>query len=330
MVFFSKMSRVNLPKMRFVTSCNGKLYKICRMTGGRPGTAIIIFAMKILAFETSCDETAVAVVENGTKVLSNVIFSQIDLHKELGGVVPEIAAREHILKIIPVLDEALRVAKVGFDDIDAIAVTKEPGLISSLLTGIVTASTVLTVSGGHNELVLMKGHCDFEVLGETLDDAAGEAFDKVARLLELGYPGGPAISKIAEKGTAKYKFPRAWLGKDSFDFSFSGLKSEVARVIAKNELTDEFKADCAGSFEEAVCDVLSEKLIRAARKFGAKEVHLAGGVSANKRLRKMVAERLGTEAILRCPTRIEYCTDNGAMVAGAGYFMASRNLKKSI
>jgi len=355
-----------LPKMRFVTSCNGKLYKICRMTGGRPGTAIIIFAMKILAFETSCDETAVAVVENGTKVLSNVIFSQIDLHKELGGVVPEIAAREHILKIIPVLDEALRVAKVGFDDIDAIAVTKEPGLISSLLTGIVTASTlalasrkplihvnhihghiyanwldrdideikfpilVLTVSGGHNELVLMKGHCDFEVLGETLDDAAGEAFDKVARLLELGYPGGPAISKIAEKGTAKYKFPRAWLGKDSFDFSFSGLKSEVARVIAKNELTDEFKADCAGSFEEAVCDVLSEKLIRAARKFGAKEVHLAGGVSANKRLRKMVAERLGTEAILRCPTRIEYCTDNGAMVAGAGYFMASRNLKKSI
>ncbi len=327
--------------------------------------------MKILGIETSCDETAVAVVENGTKVLSNVIFSQIDLHKELGGVVPEIAAREHILKIIPVLDEALGVAKVGFDDIDAIAVTKEPGLTSSLLTGIVTAETlalalkkplvhvnhieghiysnwldrdmdeikfpvvVLTVSGGHNELVLMKGHCDFEVLGETLDDAAGEAFDKIARLLELGYPGGPAISKIAEKGTAKYKFPRAWLGKDSFDFSFSGLKSDVARVASRERsgrpINNEFKADCARSFEEAVCDVLSEKLIRAARKFGAKEVHLAGGVSANKRLRKMVAERLGTGAILRYPTRIEYCTDNGAMVAGAGWFLAkSRETKNKV
>lgn len=313
--------------------------------------------MKILGIETSCDETAVSVVENGTKVLSNIIFSQIALHKKLGGVVPEIAAREHILKIITVLDEALRAAKIGFDDIAAIAVTKEPGLISSLLTGIVTAETlalalkkplihvnhieghiyanwlerdrdeikfpivVLTVSGGHNELVLMKGHCDFEVLGETLDDAAGEAFDKVARLLELGYPGGPAISKVAEKGALKYKFPRAWLSKDSFDFSFSGLKSEVARVVAKNKLTDKFKADCARSFEDAVCDVLSEKLMKAARKFGAKEVHLAGGVSANKRLRKMVANKLSLEAVLRYPVRVEYCTDNGAMVAGAGYFM---------
>ncbi len=299
--------------------------------------------MKILGIETSCDETAVAVVENGTKVLKNIIYSQIDMHAKTGGVVPEVAAREHILKIIPALDE------INLDEIDAIAVTQGPGLISSLLTGTVTASTmalvlekplipvnhieghiyanwlerdaseiqfpivVLTVSGGHNELVLMRGHGDFEVIGETLDDAAGEAFDKVARLLGLGYPGGPYISKAAEDGNPnKYDLPRAWLSPDSFDFSFSGLKTAASRLPLEDT------NNVAASFQEAVCDVLSEKLRRAAEKFGAKEVHLAGGVSANTRLREMVAERISLP--LRFPKKIAYCTDNASMIAVAGYF----------
>ncbi len=299
--------------------------------------------MKILGIETSCDETAVAVVEDGTKVLANIIYSQIDLHAQTGGVVPEVAAREHITKIIPAL------AEIDLDSIDAIAVTQTPGLVSSLLTGTVTASTlalvldkplipvnhieghiyanvlereadsinfpivVLTVSGGHNELVLMRDHGDFEVIGETLDDAAGEAFDKVARMLGLGYPGGPAISKSAENGDgAKYDLPRAWLEKGSFDFSFSGLKTAVSRLPLED------KDNVAASFQEAVCDVLSEKLRRAAEKFGAKEVHLAGGVSANRRLREMVAQRV--DLPLKFPKKIEYCTDNAAMIAAAGYY----------
>ena len=238
--------------------------------------------MKILGIETSCDETAVAVVEDGTRVLKNVIYSQIAVHAKTGGVVPEVAAREHILKMIPALRE------VDLDSIDAIAVTQRPGLISSLLTGTVTASTmalvldkplipvnhihghiysnwlgrddavlfpvvVLTVSGGHNELILMRGHGDFEVLGETLDDAAGEAFDKVARMLGLGYPGGPEISRVALEGDgAKYDLPRAWLKKESLDFSFSGLKTATSRLPLEDT------ANVAASFQEATCDVLSE------------------------------------------------------------------------
>ncbi|MFA6529056.1 MAG: tRNA (adenosine(37)-N6)-threonylcarbamoyltransferase complex transferase subunit TsaD [Candidatus Gracilibacteria bacterium] len=335
--------------------------------------------MKILSFETSCDETAVAVIENGTnefayandsnnmgrsglRVLHSAIFSQIDIHKEIGGVVPEVAAREHIIKIIPVLDEALTKSGVSLQEIDAIAVSNKPGLISSLLTGTVTASTlalalgkpiipvnhihghiyanwldrdadeiqfpivVLTVSGGHNELVLMKEHCSFEVLGETLDDAAGEAFDKVARLIGLGYPGGPAISKAAVNGD-KYKFdlPRAWLKKGSLDFSFSGLKSAVARVVAVHKIDTKFQADMSASFQEAVCEVLSEKLLIAARKYNAKEIHLAGGVSANKRLREVVAEKAVSSFVMRYPANIHYCTDNGAMIGAAGYFMFVKN-----
>ena len=299
--------------------------------------------MKILGIETSCDETAVALVENGSHVLKNVVYSQIEMHAETGGVVPEVAAREHILKMVPALSE------VDFDDVDAIAVTEGPGLISSLLTGTVTASTIalvlgkplipvnhihghiyanwlsrdiddfefpiviLTVSGGHNELVLMRGHLDFEIIGETLDDAAGEAFDKVARLIGLGYPGGPAISKAAENGDPnKYDLPRAWLSKESLDFSFSGLKTAVSRLPISDT------ANVAASFQEAVCDVLSEKLKRAAEKYGAEEVHLAGGVSANKRLREMVKQRISLP--VKWPEKIEYCTDNAAMIAAAGYF----------
>ena len=310
--------------------------------------------MKILGIETSCDETAVAVVEDGWQVLKNVIYSQIDLHQKTGGVVPEVAAREHILKIIPALGE------VDLDYVDAIAYTKEPGLVSSLLTGIVTAETlgmalskpvipvnhthghiysnwlereagpefpvvVLTVSGGHNELILMRGHGDFEVIGETLDDAAGEAFDKVARMLGLGYPGGPVISREAEDGDrGAYDLPRAWLENGSYDFSFSGLKSAVKRLVDAGGVE---KADMAASFQEAVTDVLSERLVRAAKEYGVKEVHLAGGVSANLRLRELVEERLEDFAKFRFPEKIEYCTDNAAMIAAAGFYLQGKDVE---
>jgi N6-L-threonylcarbamoyladenine synthase len=318
--------------------------------------------MKILGIETSCDETAAAVVEDGTKVLSNVIASQIPLHRKTGGVVPEVAAREHVVKINPVVDEALKDAGIGFEDIDAIAVTQGPGLLSSLIIGMCAASTlailnnkplipvnhiaghiyanwldeppndpirfpivVMTVSGGHNELVLMKSHTDYEMLGETLDDAAGEAFDKVARMLGLGYPGGPYISKVAENGDpSKYKFPRVYLDKQSYDFSFSGLKTAVLNVVKaemeKNGgLSEDFVADCAASFQEAVCEVLADKLLRAAREFEAREVHLAGGVSANTRLRELAEEKVKGDFILRYAKNLSYCTDNAAMIASAAF-----------
>ena len=326
--------------------------------------------MKILSIETSCDETAAAIVEDGRRVLSNIIASQIDLHAKTGGVVPEVAAREHVLKMIPVIEECLFEAKCDWRHIDAIAVTKGPGLVSSLIIGTETASVIsyvnnlalipvqhiighvysnwletedeiqfpliiLTVSGGHNELILMRGHHDFEVLGETRDDAAGEAFDKVARLLGLGYPGGPAISKIAEKGNAgMFKLPRILLEKDSLDFSFSGLKTAVLNEVKKAgaKISGKFKADLAASFQEAVTEALAEKLIRAARKFPEiKEVHLAGGVSANKRLREIIMEKLKTNNLhltFRHPKSITYCTDNAAMIASAAYFAYKKSPKK--
>jgi len=321
--------------------------------------------LKILGIETSCDETAAAVVENGVKVLSNVIASSVDLHAKTGGVVPEVAAREHSRQITPVIDQAMKEASVSWNDIDAIAVTHAPGLIASLLIGINTAQTlsyiykkplipvhhiaghiyanflertkepefpilVLTVSGGHNELVLLKGHYDFEVIGETLDDAAGEAFDKVARLLGLGFPGGPAISEAAEKGNPKaIDFPRPMLDKENkYNFSFSGLKTAVRTHITditegrNNDpgLQDNTINDIAASFQAAVVEVLSDKLVRAATEFNVKEVHLAGGVSANQWLRKVTAEKLGDRIPLRYPEKLIYCTDNAAMVAGAAYF----------
>lgn len=382
--------------------------------------------MKILAIETSCDETAAAVVENGTVVLSNVIASQIPLHQKTGGVVPEVAAREHVLKISPVISEALEIAfgktdtspkhastsaraispacrstsaratspfnhpaALNLSSIDAIAVTRGPGLLSSLIIGTTAASTlatfynkplipvnhiaghiyanwldqspadpiqfpvlILTVSGGHNELVLMRSHADFELLGETLDDAAGEAFDKVSRLLGLGYPGGPAISKAAEKGNRDaIKFPRAYLNKNSFDFSFSGLKTAVlTQVMIQRKNTGEnitldqnFINDCAASFQESVCQILSDKLLHAAYKYHAKEVHLAGGVSANQRLRELVIQKISAgsqpapgagqhreprqhqEPRLRYPNKIAYCTDNAAMIAAAAFFHYQKN-----
>jgi len=324
--------------------------------------------MKILSIESSCDETAASVVVDGREVLANVIASQVDLHAKTGGVVPEVAAREHVLQIIPVIDQCLQESKCDWDDIDAVAVTRGPGLISSLIIGTETANVIsylknkplipvqhitghiysnwlgtddeiefpiliLTVSGGHNELILMKGHHEFEVLGETLDDAAGEAFDKVARILGLGYPGGPIISKVAEDGdVAAFKLPRSYLEKDSLDFSFSGLKTavlnEVKSYIAREdiksegEIEEKFKKDLAASFQEAVCDVLSDKLLMAVEKYPEiKEIHLAGGVSANIRLREMIKAKKSTNMRFRHPKSIVYCTDNAAMIASSAYFL---------
>jgi len=314
--------------------------------------------MKILAIETSCDDTAVAVVEDGRRVLCNVISSQAYLHEKTGGVVPEVAAREHLVTMLPVLDEALALAECSWEDIDAIAVTRGPGLISSLIVGTETASVIsyvkgiplipvqhitghlysawlgleeeprfpilaLTVSGGHNELVLMRGHGQFEVLGETLDDAAGEAFDKVARLLGLGYPGGPAIAKVALNGdSSRFDLPRAWMGKENLNFSFSGLKTSVRDLAASlGELDEQTKADIAASFQEAVCDVLSGKLLKAFTQVGeVAEVHLVGGVSANLRLRELVSERM-KNVVVRWPQQISFCTDNAAMIGAAAYYL---------
>lgn len=333
--------------------------------------------IKILAIETSCDETAAAIVEDGRKVLANVIASQIDLHAKTGGVVPEVAAREHVLKMIPVLEECLEKAGCDWDEIDALAITKGPGLISSLIIGTETASVIsyvknkplipvqhitghiysnwlyeegeanvedkdpefpiliLTVSGGHNELILMKDHHKFEVLGETRDDAAGEAFDKVARIMGLGYPGGPAIAKIALKGDSnRFKLPRTFLEKGSLDFSFSGLKTAVLNETKRNEghVDEKFKADMAASFQETVAEVLSEKLMMALRKFPeVKEVHLAGGVSANKRLREIISEKLDKlprKFLFRHPKSFIYCTDNAAMIAAAGYYLFMESPKR--
>ena len=320
--------------------------------------------MKILGIETSCDETACAIVEDGRKILANTVASQIDLHAKTGGVVPEVAAREHVLKMIPVLDECLLTAKCGWEDIDAIAITQGPGLVSSLIIGTETASVIsyvkqkplipvqhivghiysnwletedeiefpliiLTVSGGHNELILMRDHHDFEVLGETRDDAAGEAFDKVARLLGLGYPGGPAISKIADHGDAdKFKFPIVLLDKGSLDFSFSGLKTAVLSEVKKltTEVDDQTKADVAASFQQTVVKTLATKLKMAAEKYpNVKELHLAGGVSANRLLRSSIPEYVPEGIKLRYPKSIAYCTDNAAMIAAAAYFQYQKS-----
>ncbi len=335
--------------------------------------------MKILGIETSCDETAASVVENGTKVLSNVIASSVDMHAQTGGVVPEVAAREHIRQISPVVDKALSDAKLNWSDIDAIAVTHAPGLIASLLVGVNTAQTlayihkiplipihhvaghiyanflerqisnfkfpilILTISGGHNELVLMKGHHDFEVIGETLDDAAGEAFDKIARLLGLGFPGGPIISERAEDGDPiAFDFPRPMLDKDNkYNFSFSGLKSAVKREVDKisenkpteggiheSRLRDGVINDISASFQSAVIDVLADKLVMAADEFKVKSVHLAGGVSANQLLRKTVRERLSDNVQLFWPEKMVYCTDNAAMIASAAYFLPKKKINE--
>ncbi|MBK8900972.1 MAG: tRNA (adenosine(37)-N6)-threonylcarbamoyltransferase complex transferase subunit TsaD [Anaerolineaceae bacterium] len=308
---------------------------------------------RILAIETSCDETAAAVVENGRTILSNIIASQIDLHAQYGGVFPEVASRKHVEVIHPVVEQALVEAHMGLDDIDCIAVTRGPGLVGSLLVGVNMAKGLalarhkpllgvnhieghiyslwltdqvdeiefplltLVVSGGHTELYLMVDHGRYQHLGGTLDDAAGEAFDKVGRVLGLPFPGGPAIDRLAAAGNASaYKFPRAVM-EDGFNFSFSGLKTAVARQIKHFDKARIPVEDVAASFQTAVVDALVTKTERAALAYGATAVHLAGGVSANRELRRTMTERL--KVPVRYPSPI-LCTDNAAMIGAAAHW----------
>lgn len=316
--------------------------------------------MYILGVETSCDETSVSVTLDGKKVLSNVVLSQIDIHKEYGGVVPEIASREHIKGITYVFDQAINDANLKYEDIDLIAVTEGPGLIGSLLIGVNAAKVVslnygipimgvhhisghiyashiendmqfpliaLVVSGGHTELILMKEHFSFEKLGETQDDAVGEAYDKVARVLGLPYPGGPQVDKLARTGSPEYHFPRPMIDSNDFNFSFSGLKSHVINLNHNmKQRNEEINVEnfCA-SFQEAVTDVLVQKTIQAKDQYSVKQVLVAGGVAANSGLRKKMKESI-TDIPVYFPS-MKYCTDNAAMISIAGYHKYNK-LKK--
>jgi N6-L-threonylcarbamoyladenine synthase len=305
--------------------------------------------MKILGIETSCDETAAAVVVDGVKILSSQIASQVEIHARYGGIVPEVASRQHILAIIPVLDQAMAEARTTWSDLDGIAVTTGPGLAGSLLVGANMAKAIalahrlpitgvnhleghiyanwlidpipdfpvvcLIVSGGHTDLVLMRGHGDYVVLGRTRDDAAGEAFDKAARILGLGYPGGPAIERAARDGSAaSIPLPRAWM-KGSSDFSFSGVKTALLRLVEGGRISS--PADAAASFQEAVVDVLVTKTVAVAREYGVRQILLAGGVASNKLLRECLAKNSPISVLVPEPV---LCTDNAAMIAACGYF----------
>lgn len=314
---------------------------------------------RILAIETSCDETACAVIENGRALLASTVASQMDIHARYGGVFPEVASRQHVLSIVPVVEETLSKAHLTFSEIDAIAVTRGPGLAGSLVVGVNMAKglsvgtglpligvnhleghlysawvynageaipeepqfplMVLLVSGGHSELNLMTDHLTYKRLGSTLDDAAGEAFDKVARLLGLPYPGGPSVQRSAEDGdSTRFQFPRAWL-EGTWNFSFSGVKTAVLREAKDFESKGRSLPvpDMSASFQAAVVDVLFKKTMKAAREFGAKEILVAGGVSANRLLRETFRNQ--KEYKVHIPP-LSLCTDNAAMVASAGYY----------
>lgn len=315
--------------------------------------------MLVLGIETSCDETSASVVEDGKKILSNIIASQIDVHTKFGGVVPELASRKHIQNIIPVIMEALSVANVSLDDINGIAVTQGPGLIGSLLVGISTAKALsfskglpivgvnhleghiysnflehsyleppfvsLVVSGGHTDLIYVKSkEREYEKLGQTMDDAAGEAFDKIAKLLELGYPGGPIIDRLSKEGNPKaISFPRPFVWEHSLNFSFSGLKTAVLNYIvnAKRTGQDINLVDVAASFQASVVDVLTEKAIRAAEIKKVSTITIAGGVAANSELRKRMSERCYELGYNLYYPSLKLCTDNAAMIAGVGYLL---------
>jgi tRNA N6-adenosine threonylcarbamoyltransferase len=322
--------------------------------------------VKVLGIETSCDETAVALVEDGRKVMSNVLSSQHEIHGRFGGVVPELASRAHLERLNPLLDEALRAAGAGWRDVDAVAVTQGPGLVGALLVGLATAKALalaldvpligvnhleghvyanqlehdvpdpphvcLLVSGGHTMLVFVPEPFRYEIMGQTLDDAAGEAFDKVARFLGLGYPGGPAVDKASERGNpAAVRLPRAMAGSDDYDFSLSGLKTAVIRYVRGEEAAGRKVdvADLAASFQEAVVDVQVQKTMAAAEDRGAVAILLGGGVVANSRLRdRMAGEAEGRGVPLLYPSP-ELCTDNAAMIASAGFFRLERGERSS-
>ena len=311
----------------------------------------------ILGIESSCDETAASVVRNGRTVLSNVISSQIDLHTLYGGVVPEIASRKHIERINQVVTQALTDADVTLDDMNAIAVTYGPGLVGALLVGVAEAKAIafaadkplvgvhhieghisanfiehqeleppfacLVVSGGHTHLVVVKDYGEYEIIGKTCDDAAGEAFDKVARAIGLGYPGGPKIDKVAKEGNPEaIHFPRAKVGENAYDFSFSGLKSAVLNYLNACEMKGESvnTADVAASFQKAVTDVLVEHAMHACEQYGFKKFAIAGGVASNSALRAAMEEACAKRDITFYRPSPIFCTDNAAMIAVAGYY----------
>lgn len=307
----------------------------------------------VLGIETSCDETAAAIVKDGREILSNVVASQIEIHKRFGGVVPEVASRHHVEQITLVIEAAMDEAEVCFDDLDAVAVTQGPGLVGALLIGVNAAKALafahgipliavhhiaghiyanrlvaelrfpllaLVVSGGHTELIYMKEHGSYEVIGETRDDAAGEAYDKVARTLGLPYPGGPHIDRLAAESDAAIEFPRAWLEEGSYDFSFSGLKSAVINTLHNAEQRGETlpRDQVAAGFQESVIDVLVTKTVRAAKEYHVKQVLVAGGVAANRGLRTRLGQKFSQlDAELIIPP-LKLCTDNAAMIAAAG------------
>lgn len=306
----------------------------------------------ILAIESSCDETAAAVVRGGTDVLSNVVSSQIESHKRFGGVVPEVASRHHVERITYVIDDALTEAGVTMDEIDAIAVTEGPGLVGALLVGVSAAKALafahskpllgvhhiaghiyanrlqqelrfplvcLIASGGHTELIYMPEDGVYEVIGETRDDAAGEAYDKVARTLKLPYPGGPRIDQLAQTGQDTFHFPRIWLEKESYDFSFSGLKSSVINAVHNAEQRGEVivPEDLAASFQASVVEVLVTKAIRAVKEKGGKQLLVAGGVAANRGLRAGLTEACEQEGIELVIPPMHLCGDNAAMIGAA-------------
>ncbi len=324
-------------------------------------------SIKILGIETSCDETAAGVVADGRTLLSNVISSQVDLHAKYGGVVPELASRQHVRDLIPILERAASDAGLGLEDMDAIAVTYGPGLAGSLITGVNAAKAIsyslgipligvnhleghiyaswlakadieddpgfplacLVASGGHTDLLLMEGHGKYKLVGRTRDDAAGEAFDKAARILGLGFPGGPEIQRVSVGATGEEDLPRAWM-RDTLDFSFSGIKTALLHIAQDRGLypapedgvdTERLVRELAAAFQESVVDVVSAKLVEMAAKYKVKGLVLGGGVTANARLREEIIARSPLPVIIPPPI---LCTDNGSMIAACGYFQYQR------
>ena len=315
--------------------------------------------MNILGIETSCDETALAIYSEENGLIANSVHSQVDLFKEYGGVVPEIAARDHSLKIIPLLENLLNESGEKLKDINFISYTAGPGLIGSLLIGDTVAKTLsklldvdlipinhleghilapcmeyselkppyicLLVSGGHTQIIVCESFGTYKVIGETIDDACGEAFDKVGKLLGLEYPGGPKVSKLAENGDSKrFNFPRALKYENNLDFSFSGLKTSVLYQLEELQVSD--YPDVAASFQEAVIDILAFKLFKASKQTGIKKIICSGGVAANKNLRKVLKQIADEEGIEVFYPKLEYCTDNAAMIAYAGFIRKKYNL----
>ena len=329
--------------------------------------------MNILGIETSCDDTAAAVIQNGTTIRSNVVASQKEMHKKYGGIIPEISSREHFLNFLPVVNEALDIAGITYHDLDGIAVTNGPGLAGALLVGVNSAKGLamswdkpliginhleghiysawlenndfskthgfpmvcLIASGGHTDLVLMKDHLVYETIGRTVDDAAGEAFDKAARVLGLGFPGGPEIQRVSEGAAGDEHLPRAWM-RDTLDFSFSGIKTALLHMAqdrgiypSSEDVVDRQRIvrELAAAFQESIVDVVSAKLIEMAAKYKVKGLILGGGVTANARLREEIVARSPLPVIIPPPI---LCTDNGAMIASCGFFHLQRGQYSSL